>query len=141
MKWQEIMQGSHDEPQQGANGMSAKFIISRGCPIRHLARMEAKNKALIEQVIEHDPPIKDESKNVFATKLDQFQLIFTFMSSHTVDQLKEVSAFVSIILYIVHNPLYYLYVFHVFSTPFACRFYCQLRRKGSYFSQSVNGFV
>ena len=43
MKWQEIMQGSHDEPQQGANMMSAKFIISRGCPIRHLARMEAKN--------------------------------------------------------------------------------------------------
>ena len=70
MTWQEIIQGSHDELQQGANRMSAKFFISRSCPIRHLERIEAKNEGLIEQDIEHDPPLKDEAKDAFATKLD-----------------------------------------------------------------------
>ena len=50
--------------------MSAKFIISRDCPIRHLTRMEVKNEGLIEQGIEHDPPVKDEDEDIFAAKLD-----------------------------------------------------------------------
>ena len=113
----------------------------KSCPIRHLARMEAKNEGLIEQDIEYDPPLKDEVEDTFVAKLDQFQLIPTLISSHTIDQLKEVSAFASIILYIVHQLLCHLYVLHIFSTTFECRFYCILRRKGKYFLEPMNGFV
>lgn len=46
LTWQAIMQGSHDELQQGqgASRMSANFVTSNGCPIRHLVRMEASHE-------------------------------------------------------------------------------------------------
>lgn len=141
LAWQAIMQGSQYEQKKGASRVNSKFVTSRGCPIRHLVRMEANNEGVVAQAAKHDSPLKDEAEDPFAAESEQFQLIPPVLGHRAFDQLDEVSAFAYIFQDMVYQLLGHLPMFHVFLAVVEYVFLCKLRRKGRYFSEPVNGFV
>ena len=112
--------------------MSANFIISRGCPIKHLARMEANQEKPVMFVFKHEYSNEAEAEG---------QLTYLPLDNGKKNLLVEVSQFVYVFQEIVLQFFTQLYVIHLLLAILTHEEFCILRRKGSYFSQSVNGFV
>ena len=75
-----------DEPiKKIAVGKNSKFVRSRGCPIRHLAWLEANRKLEIPHVPEHENIIKEDFKEECSVLEEQFQFMNLFWSSNTHD--------------------------------------------------------
>ena len=59
--------------EQIAVGKNSEFFQSRGCPIQHLAWLEANGKLEITHVPKHENIIKEDIKEEFLVLKEQFQ--------------------------------------------------------------------
>lgn len=122
---------------------SSVFVQSRGCPIRHLAWLEANGKALIPLVPEHGDTVVEEGKHTFAVQEEQFEFIDVFWSSSTYDSCQKGES-VHLFQEVLHEALtslLQLFMLHLYKVPCEHARYCKLLKKGSYFVEPVNGFI
>lgn len=64
---------------------SLVFVQSRGCPIRHLAWLEANRKLDIPHVPKHEDTIEEKAKHTFVVQQEQFQFMDLSWRSDTYD--------------------------------------------------------
>ena len=112
------------------NKQSYKFVHSRGCPIRHLTRFESTKEELGEQA-------PNENLSPFEGMI---HLADPSQSNDDFSRLDHVSK-VFIKQKVFQQMVNYTVLFHLVVVIIKHICHIGLRRKGSYFSQSVNDFV
>lgn len=114
--------------KQETNNRVPKFNISRGCPIRHLASIEAKH----EEVSQAEK---------FAAQVKQASLTHPLQVNSIHNQLSEVGDVVFMFKDILQQLVENIFILHHFSVVNKLFQHPNLGRKGCNFSKPVNGFV
>lgn len=118
-----------------------KFTLSRGFPLRYLARMEAYHKKPTMFVSKHECSNEAEARGELAIQQGQAQITYLPLDNENKNLLVEVSQFFYVFQKVVHRLFTQLCILHsLFAIPMHVK-YCILIRKGSYFHLPVNGFV
>ena len=96
-----------------------EFVITKGCPIRHCARMDLKHEAL--DIKEKLPP--------------------AYTSQTCVNHIQEVGELAYYIQNMFQVQLIASLACYIISVVWMHEIYPLLVRKGSYFNQSINGYI
>ena len=120
---------------------SPKFILSRGFPLRHLARMEANHKKPVTFVSKHECSNDVKAEGELTIHQRQAQLTYLPLDYEKKNLLVEVSQFVYVFQEVVHQFFTQLCVLHFILVVLTHVKYYILKRKGGYFNCQVNRFV
>ena len=119
--------------EQLNNKQNSKIVCSRGCSIRHLVNMKSNEGGSGA----HTPNINFSSDDVV---VGVWLIADLSKNSDVFNQLGQLST-IFIKLKVFYKMVKILALFHLFMAINKHIFHQALRRKGSYFSQSINGFV
>ena len=89
-----------------------KFILSRGCPLRYLARMEASHEKPIMFVFKHEYSNEAKAKGELQVQQGQPKLTYLPLDNGKKNLLVEVSQFGFVFQEVVHQFFTQLHVFH-----------------------------
>ena len=117
---------------------SPEFILSRGFPLSHLARMEASHEKLVMFVSKHECSNDAKAEGELTVHQRQAQLTYLPLDYEKKNLLVEVSQFVYVFQEVVHQFFTQLCVLHFILAILTHVTYYILKRKGSYFNYSMN---
>lgn len=123
------------------NKMSFVFVLSRGCPIRHLTWLEANNSSKVTLEPEHEDRMEEGIKDASMVEQGQSNFIDLIWSSSMCDLFEEAREFVHIFQRVVHQAMIQLCVLLLVVAAYDHARNCKLLKKGNHFGEIVNGFI
>ena len=117
-----------------------KFVLSRGCPIRHLIHMEEKKSSQAMVAAKKELAVEDKATHAAAPKGDTFQLTYALQNDNINCQDEVISEFVDVfpkVLLFVK----FLLILQLFLIVHKHAKHWKILRKERYFKEPVNGFV